>query len=98
MFAETLRMESFSFSKELIAECQTVFLDENGILLTNEQADECLRGFAGLFRAFADGVPQPPSAPPSPCGGEGRKRGAPPTRPSSSTGVRNTCGVLQDAP
>ncbi len=91
-------MESVSFSKELIAECQAVFRDENGILLTNVQANECLRGLAGLYRAFAEGGSGQSCRPPY-----GASRAALAACevagvPAPSTGVRNTCGVLQIAP
>jgi len=61
-------MQDFSFSKDLIAECQIIFRDEDGIFLTNEQADECLRGFAGLYLTFAGGreAPAASAAAPNP--------------------------------
>ena len=44
------------YSKKLIEETILCFQEENGILLTEEEAIAALDGFAGLYLAFAKKV------------------------------------------
>jgi hypothetical protein len=48
-------MQGFSFSPELIADTIACFKDEDGIVLSEEEAIEVLHSFAGLYLAFAGG-------------------------------------------
>jgi hypothetical protein len=50
----------FQYSKKLIAECIQCFKDENDLDISEEQANEYLDSFAGLYLAFADRRPPPP--------------------------------------
>jgi hypothetical protein len=55
-------MQGFSFSKELIADTITCFKEEDGLLLSEEEAIEVLHSFAGLYLAFARGSKASPAA------------------------------------
>ena len=72
----------FQYSKKLIDECIQCFKDENDLDITQEQANEYLDSFAGLYLAFAE---EPDTALMS--GG-----GAPPVdnRGGNALGVSNT--------
>jgi hypothetical protein len=44
-----------TYSPELIAETIACFQEEDGIVLSEDQAIAVLRGLSGLFLAFAEG-------------------------------------------
>jgi hypothetical protein len=44
-----------SFSQELIRDTIACFQEEDGVVLSEDQANAVLRAFAGLFLAFAEG-------------------------------------------
>ena len=48
-----------SFSEELIGSAIEVFQEEDGVLLSREEAIEALNSLGGLFLAFAGGRPVP---------------------------------------
>lgn len=76
----------FQFSQKLINDIQTCYLEEHGISLSLEQAQEYLASFADLYLAFAMA-----DAHASACALGGRRT----TQHSSSDrGVSNTSGTL----
>lgn len=47
-------MESTTYNKNLITETINVFREEDGVLLSKEEAVAILDSFAGLYLAFVD--------------------------------------------
>ena len=45
---------AFQFSEKLIKETINCFKEEDGVVITPEQADEYLASFAGLFLVFTE--------------------------------------------
>ncbi len=51
-------MQDFSFSEQLIAETIACFQEEDGIVLTPEEASAFLENMAGLFLSFTRVSPE----------------------------------------
>jgi hypothetical protein len=79
-------MQGFAFPEELIVETIACFLDEDGVVLSEEEAVSALRNLGGLFLAFATGENERGSGQRLSAGGAPR-----------STGARNTGGTLPNA-
>ncbi len=48
-----LEIPPHRYSQKLINETITIFREENGVILSEEMAEQCLNNLAGLFLAFA---------------------------------------------
>ena len=54
------------FSQELIEECKKVFREEDGVELSDEEAQEALTNLSGLFLAFVKDRPNGVTSPVQP--------------------------------
>lgn len=78
-------MQNFLFTPQLVTDIQTCFLEEHGISLSEQEAQEYLLSFADLYLAFARTDNQAGACAPG---------GRPAEQDRSDRGVSNTSGTL----
>lgn len=78
-------MQNFLFTKQLVTDIQTCFLEEHGISLSEQEAQEYLLSYAELYLAFARANNQAGACAPG---------GRPTKLVGGDRGVSNTSGTL----